>query len=151
MLILLFALRSSLPCQEMGVIVWPWVMSHQCVHSPSCMRVYEKDCKGLAVIRGMTHTARGHAQPKLGSSALPSPVYSQQANLGHRTSYNRPSSDLDHQRTSRKVIFQAFLRSVVRTISILYMRLRGKAGTHVGGLLSAFPRQLGHREWRRPA
>ena len=124
--ILLFTLRSSLPCQEMGVIVWPSVMFHQCVHSPSCMRVYERDCKGLAVISGAAHTARGHAQPKLGSSALPSPVFSQQANLGHRTSYNRPSSDLDHQRTSRREIFQAFLRSMVRIRSMLCIRLRGK-------------------------
>jgi hypothetical protein len=44
MLILLFTLHSSLPCQE--VIVWPSVMFRQCVHSPFCMRVYEKGLEG---------------------------------------------------------------------------------------------------------
>lgn len=110
-----FILHRGLPCQEIGVTVWPSAALHQCVHSPFCMRVCENGCQGDDV-QGLctaTPTAREHAQPKLSSLALPSLGLTLQSSPDQRTSYNRPLSDLGHQRTSRWEISQVCPRPIM--------------------------------------
>jgi len=114
MLIRLFMFHSGLPCQDIGVIVWPSAALYQYVHSPFCMRVYENGCQGdTQESSTATPTAPEHAQPKLSSLALSSLGLTLQSSPDQRTSYNRPSSDLGHQLTSRWEISQVCLRSTV--------------------------------------